>query len=114
MPHNVPLLPLAGLRQPEAEQAPAVAAASDAANPAYRKQVQEAAVKFEGMFVRQMLQQMRQSNAAFSDEDSIFNNRREREMLNFADEQVADSLATQRAFGIADMIIRQLLPAAKS
>jgi flagellar protein FlgJ len=33
-------------------------------------------------------------------------------MLDLADTMVADKMAGQRAFGIADAILRQLLPAA--
>lgn len=95
------------------EQLPAIdGAALAAVAPEYRQQLQAAAVKFEGMFIKQLLQEMRKGGEAFSDEDSIFNNRRERDMLDFADNQVADSLAGQRAFGIADMIVRQMLPSA--
>ncbi|MFC3533435.1 rod-binding protein [Vogesella facilis] len=97
------------------EQLPAGDEASPAAaNPEYRQRLESAAVKFEGMFIQQLLQEMRKGGEAFSAEDSIFNNRRERDMLDFADKQVADSLASQRAFGIADMIVRQMLPPAPS
>ncbi|SCK17645.1 rod-binding protein [Vogesella sp. LIG4] len=113
MQQNFPQFPAAALPQQDPETNAAVAPASDAANPAYRKQVQDAAVKFEGMFVKQLLHQMRQSNEAFSDKDSIFSNQRDRDMLDFADGQVADSLASQRAFGIADLIVKQLLPGSK-
>ncbi|WP_174873878.1 rod-binding protein [Vogesella oryzae] len=109
----LPLTPAADAAQPAIAAAAVPSGATAPADAAEHKRVQDAAVKFEGMFIRQLLQQMRKSNEAFSDEDSIFNNRRERDMLDFADGQVADSLATQRAFGIADMLVKQLLPGGK-
>ncbi len=35
-------------------------------------------------------------------------------MLDMADTMVADQMASQRAFGIADVILRQVLPSAAS
>jgi flagellar protein FlgJ len=78
-------------------------------SPEYVAKVQEAAEKFEGFFIAQMLRQMRQSTREMSSEDSVYNSRSSQEMLDMADVALADSLASQRAFGIADAIVRQLL-----
>jgi peptidoglycan hydrolase FlgJ len=59
-----------------------------------------------------MLKQMRQGTQAIAGEDSPFKDRIHQDMLGIADTQVADTLARQRAFGIADVILRQLMPAA--
>jgi flagellar protein FlgJ len=88
---------------------PAIAPASDAA---YVEKVRGAAEKFEAFFIAQLLRQMRESTRAMADEDSVFNSRSAQEMLDMADVALADSLAGQRAFGIADVIVRQLLPTA--
>ncbi|MCH8179127.1 MAG: rod-binding protein [Proteobacteria bacterium] len=107
----------AALSLPDASPASAlpVAPAADAAqdsplSPAERARVEKAAVKFEAMFIGQMLQQMRRTTREFAGEDSVFKDRIASDMLDMADTAVADSLAHQRAFGIADAILRQLLP----
>lgn len=76
-----------------------------------RARVEQAAIKFEAFFVGQMLKQMRQGTQAIAGEDSPFKDRIHQDMLDIADTQVADTLARQRAFGIADVILRQLMPA---
>lgn len=90
------------------------ASATEAADPAaarYRAKATEAAVKFESFFIGDMLHRMRSSTEALKDEehkDSI-----NRDMLDMADNLVADQMAGQRAFGVADAILRQLLPPAQ-
>lgn len=85
--------------------------ATPAISPQERARVEKAAEKFESLFIGQMLQQMRRTNAAFAAEDSPSKNRINQDMLEIADTAVADALAGQRAFGIADAILKQLLPA---
>lgn len=77
-----------------------------------RARAEQAAIKFEAFFVGQMLKQMRQGTQAIAGEDSPFKDRIHQDMLDIADTQVADTLARQRAFGIADVILRQLMPMA--
>jgi len=84
-----------------------------AAQPADDATVQRltaAAVKFEGFFVAQMLKQMRQATAAMADSGSAINDRVNDSTLALAEQTVADGLAGQRAFGIADVLVRQMLP----
>jgi flagellar protein FlgJ len=92
--------------------APAAGAPADGADPAYRAKATEAAVKFESFFIGHMLHQMRASTKALASEDSVFKDRINDDMLDLADNLVADRMAGQRAFGIADVILRQLLPPA--
>lgn len=68
----------------------------------------QAAVKFEAFFVAQMLKQMRQATTALADKDSPLNQEVNQAPLAMADLAVADSLAGQRAFGIADVLVRQM------
>ena len=77
-----------------------------------RAQATEAAVKFEAFFIKQMISQMRAGTRALAYEDSPERQRVNQDMLDLADGMVADSLAQQRAFGIADLMLRQVLPAA--
>lgn len=79
-------------------------------DPALLKQATEAAVKFESFFISETLRQMRRSTREMAGEDSIFKDRVNEDMLDLADGLVADAMASQRAFGIADMLLRQLLP----
>ena len=75
-------------------------------------QATEAAVKFEAFFIKQMISQMRAGTRALADDDSAENRRVNQDMLDLADGLVADALAQQRAFGIADLMLRQVLPGA--
>ena len=96
------------------DSAPPVAAAGDGpdtSDPRYRAKATEAAVKFESFFIGQMLHQMRASTRAMAGEGSVFKDPVNEDMLDLADNLVADKMAGQRAFGIADAILRQLLPA---
>lgn len=89
---------------------PGAAAPSDI-DPVLRARAVDAAEKFEAFFIAQNLKAMRRSTQALASEDSPFNNKINQDMLDMADNLVADSMARQRAFGIADVILRQLLPA---
>jgi flagellar protein FlgJ len=55
---------------------------------------------------------MRSGTRELAGEDSIFKNPANNDLLDLADTMVADQMAGQRAFGIADAILRQLLPPA--
>jgi len=85
--------------------------AADPAAAAYRSKATEAAVKFESFFIGHMLHQMRSGLRVLADEDSAMNNKVNQDMLDMADNLVADQMAGRRAFGVADAILRQLLPA---
>ncbi len=101
MPTIDPLLPSANTASNDA----------DRIAPAERAKAEKAAEKFESMFISEMFKRMRSTTAEFAGEDSIFKDRINSEMLDMADGAVADSMAGQRAFGIADAILKQLLPA---
>lgn len=91
-----------------------IAGAADepaAPTPGYRTKVEHAAEKFEGFFIEQILQQMRRSMRAIDPDDAENSKRGENDMIDMADTMLADSLSHRRAFGIADAILRQLLPA---
>ena len=76
----------------------------------YRAKVQQAAEKFESFFISQMLRQMRSATKEIAGDDSIYGKNTNSDMLDYADTSVADVMSRQRAFGIADVIVRQLLP----
>jgi flagellar protein FlgJ len=86
-------------------------AAAPAADPVYVAKATKAAIDFESFFISHMLQQMRSSTREMAGEDSVFNDRVNRDMQDMADHLLADNMAGQRAFGIADAVLRQLLPA---
>lgn len=89
----------------------AVAAAAKSEQDQMVQRLTAAAVKFESYFVAQMMKQMRQATAALADPGSAINDRANESTLALAEQSVADSLAGQRAFGIADVLVRQMLPA---
>lgn len=78
---------------------------------ALRIKAGQAAEKFEAQMIKQMLHQMRSSMRELADEDSPFKNKTNDDMLDLADGLLADQMASQRAFGVADALLRQLLPA---
>jgi len=83
----------------------------DAGGPEYRAKAAAAAEKFEAHFIAQVLKQMRRSVRDLNDaDDRSFASRANDDLLEVADTYVADALARQRAFGIADLMLRQLLP----
>lgn len=79
----------------------------------YRAKLQQAAEKFESFFISQMLRQMRSATRELAGEDSVYSSNSHSDMLDFADTSFADAMSQQRAFGIADVIVRQLLPPGK-
>jgi flagellar protein FlgJ len=89
-----------------------VAPAADTAklDPAYVAKATKAAVEFESFFISHMLQQMRESARTLAPEDSPLKDPVNSDMLEMADKMLAGHMANQRAFGVADAILRQLLP----
>ena len=94
--------------QPQAGKDPAIAPSAE--DTAFRAKVQQAAEQFESLFISQMLRQMRSATKEIAGEDSIYGKNTNADMLDYADTSVADVMSRQRAFGIADVIVRQLLP----
>jgi flagellar protein FlgJ len=107
------LNPLSAQAQAAAD-ADAVAPAADTSSPSpeYKAKATKAAVEFESFFISHMLQQMRESARALAPEDSPLKDPVNSDMLDMADKLLAGHMAGQRAFGVADAILRQLLPPA--
>jgi flagellar protein FlgJ len=101
-----PLLPHPGADQPDAV-APAAADVADAAHVA---RATRAAVEFESFFISHMLKEMRATTREMASEDSVFKDKVNQDMQDMADGILAKQMAGQRAFGVADAILRQLLP----
>jgi flagellar protein FlgJ len=70
--------------------------------------LEQAAEKFEAMFLRTMLSEMRKSTDAFAGEDGMFSSREARNLRDFYDDALAQELASQRSTGIANILIQQL------
>ena len=75
-----------------------------------RARVEDAAQRFEGLFIHQMLKTMRQAGESLAGDEALFRRDTDNPLLALADQLVADQLAGQKAFGIADLLTRQLLP----
>ncbi len=104
--------PLAPLHGPDATAADApVAPAAATVDPAYAAKVTKAAVDFESFFISNMLHQMRETTRDIAPDDSPLKDKVNQDMQDMADKLLAGNVASQRAFGVADAILRQLLPA---
>jgi flagellar protein FlgJ len=101
------------LQQRQAGAEAPIAPAADQPDPVYVAKATKAAVEFERFFVSHMLKEMRNSTRAMATEDSVFNNKVNQDMQDMADDLLAGNMANKRAFGIADAILRQLVPHAK-
>lgn len=89
----------------------AVAPGAQVPDQAYVAKATRAAVEFESFFIAHMLRQMRATTREMAGEDSVFKDRVNSDMQDMADRVLAGQIAGQRAFGVADAILRQLLPA---
>ncbi|WJF90796.1 hypothetical protein QS306_03785 [Paraburkholderia bonniea] len=78
-------------------------------DPAYRQKMEQAAEQFEGLFISQMLNSMQQANQPIKDTNGESDSSSDG-LLAYANRVVADTLASQRAFGIAECLIAQMLP----
>jgi len=105
------LNPLTAQAQAAADAA-AGPVAPAAPSPEYTAKATKAAVEFESFFISHMLQQMRESARALAPEDSPLKDPVNSDMLDMADKLLAGHMAGQRAFGVADAILKQLLPPA--
>ncbi|CAJ0819383.1 MULTISPECIES: hypothetical protein [Ralstonia] len=74
-----------------------------------RQKIEAAAVQFEGMFIAQMLNEMKKATDQLK-ADNGFDDKSSDSMLDYANRVVADAIAHQRAFGIADTLVAQMLP----
>jgi flagellar protein FlgJ len=94
-----------------ATQGQAPVLVNEADDPKYRAKAKDAAEKFEAFFIASMVKQMRNVTRELADEESVYKKPVNQDMLELADGKLADTMAGQHAFGIADAILRQLLPA---
>jgi flagellar protein FlgJ len=78
---------------------------------AYVAKATQAAVEFESFFISNMLHQMRESTRSIAPDDSPTKDRVNQDMTDMVDNMLAGNMAHQRAFGVADAILRQILPA---
>lgn len=86
----------------------AMAALSAPAATASDAEMRRAAEAFEAIILRQMLAAMRQGQLA----DDVFGSSASDNFREMADARLADTMAANRSFGIADMVERQLRGAA--
>ncbi len=100
--------------EPAGLKMPSDAIGAEPTEAEFRAKATAAAEKFESFFISQMLKQMRAGTAQFADEGSVFKDPINADMLGLADGLLADRMSGQHAFGIADAILRQLLPASQA
>ena len=87
------------------------APAPAAPDQAYVAKATKAAVEFESFFISHMLHQMRESTRTIAPDDSPTKDKVNQDMTDMVDNMLAGNMAHQRAFGVADAILRQILPA---
>lgn len=104
-----PLAPQTG-----ADEARDAAIAPATLEPAAAKKITKAAIDFESFFISNMLHQMRETQRTIAPEDSPYKDKVNQDMQDMADNVLAGSIANQRAFGIADAILKQMLPPASA
>jgi flagellar protein FlgJ len=85
--------------------------AAAAPDPVYVAKATKAAVEFESFFISHMLHQMRESERTIAPDDSPTKDKVNQDMTDMVDNMLAGNMANQRAFGVADAILRQILPA---
>ena len=68
-------------------------------------------IEFESFFISHMLHQMRESTRTIAPDDSPTKDKVNQDMTDMVDNMLAGNMAHQRAFGVADAILRQILPA---
>ncbi|MFC4762295.1 hypothetical protein [Dyella koreensis] len=80
--------------------------AASSGDTAHRQKLEDAAVKFEGMFIAHLLNEMRKTTTQFAGPAGAGG--QDTALLEHAYRLVADDIAAQRAFGIADSIVTQM------
>lgn len=68
-----------------------------------RSELKAAAEAFEAVFLRQMIGSMRQAKLG----DELLGGRAAEQFQELADARLADSMAKQQSFGIAEMLLKQ-------
>ncbi|WP_016955581.1 flagellar assembly peptidoglycan hydrolase FlgJ [Catenovulum agarivorans] len=79
-------------------------------NPNDQKALRKAAEHFESIFMKMMLQSMRQAEQVLEDKDSPFNSQETKFFRGMMDDQMAVDLSSSGALGLADLIVEQLSP----
>lgn len=79
------------------------AAAADAPSNRDRAQLEAAAQAFEAVFLRQVIGSMRQARLA----EDAFGSAATDQFRDMADANLADTMAAQGSFGIADLLMQQ-------
>lgn len=85
------------------QAAQAAQAAQPAQAEAQRERLRAAAEAFEAVFLRQMIGSMRQARLA----EDPFGSAASEQFRDMADARLADSMAEQRSFGIAELLLAQ-------
>ncbi|AJX34752.1 peptidoglycan hydrolase [Burkholderia oklahomensis] len=80
------------------------------AEAAERRKAVGAAEQFEALLIAQLIREMRKSIREISPEGSLLRDPVNGSLTDFVDAAVTQSLASRRAFGIADFILRQIAP----
>lgn len=72
------------------------------------QQIDKAAEQFEAIFLRNLMKQMRETNAVFESKDDPMNSESGRMMQSMFDDKLCDQVAHQHGIGLAALIVKQL------
>ncbi|WP_276641906.1 rod-binding protein [Siccibacter turicensis] len=79
------------------------------ATPTIRSQdINKAAEQFEAIFLRNLMKQMRETNAVFESKDDPMNSESGRMMQSLYDDTLCTQMAHQHGIGLATLIVKQL------
>ncbi|OQS33859.1 hypothetical protein [Chromobacterium haemolyticum] len=70
--------------------------------------LEQAAIQFEALLISRNLAEMRKSIRAINPDSSEARERTAGEVADFIDQQFAGAMAEQRAFGVADYLIKTM------
>jgi len=86
----------------------------DASSDASKAALKKAAAQFEAIFTQMLLKGMRKANEAFEDKESPFNSSSVKFFEEMHDQQLSSELSSNGSLGLADLIVQQLSPDAKT
>ncbi|QAU23978.1 flagellar biosynthesis protein FlgJ [Dyella sp. M7H15-1] len=76
----------------------------------YREKLERVAEQFEGMFIAHLLSEMRKATEQMNPDSASASHKPGAALMDEAYRRVADDIARQRAFGITDSIVAQMMP----
>nr|WP_017347566.1 rod-binding protein [Pantoea sp. A4] len=71
----------------------------------------QAAEQFDALFLRMLLKEMRRNADLINSDSGLFSSRESKQLRDYHDDMLAQTLASQRSTGIAQLLEKQLAAA---